>query len=574
MADSSLDPELLDFLSKSGGSSGTEDPSKLLIKARSFLGGEPRPIYLPGGGDLSMGVGAAPSPGVGSSVGAGGGQMFGGKADLATGSRIGGESGANILGLIQKSLGIGEKGADFLNRLLSGGDLGPRGTIGGEGTPQNANTSLSDALRSATGGSVSSLPFGAGSSFTTSPDVLSAFQSMSPAEQELFSAFAGPGVFGDNLGTLGNVGGSLSDALRSGAGAAGGATGAAAGSSGLGTGLSGAGALAALLGLIAQETGNADLGKAASALGVGAGAATTGAGIAATAAGEAVAGGALGAAALPIGAAWLPILALTMATGESPDFSDIATGGRVDPWLTFGNRLGLTTGLENQSLNALATGLPRAQSQADLQSLLDTFKSKVGERVGGFGEGSDPFTIPNLPGAGGSMHEGKQVADFGPEVNMLNKIIGQLRGNLPPTDANQFDYASYFNMPGRGLAGSETLMKATMPDGSVQYGTAADFEANKMNFQARTVEALQPGSPEYDQAASAAGLFQPPPVSSAWQQLVAQLQGGAPAAPSELSPEMISMLARGGTTTPTAGPGTPLPDVYWDFLKQQQQAAA
>lgn len=50
---------------------------------------------------------------------------------------------------IMSLLGLGEKFADKAGKFLGGtGDLGTRGTIGGEGTPQTSDTSLSDTLRS------------------------------------------------------------------------------------------------------------------------------------------------------------------------------------------------------------------------------------------------------------------------------------------------------------------------------------------------------------------------------------------------------------------------------------------
>jgi len=509
------------------------DNDKDLIEALDFLGGGPHKIGMPGGADINVGAGPAPAPGV--NVGTFG-QMLAPGGGGAGGAGVGGlrsdqAGGSDILALLQKSLGAGQKGADFLKRLM-GEDLGTRGNAGG--------SSLSDILRGGPGAASGGLE----RFVDPSTGMMDLSVSPTPSAEFLMDPLSGTGGAPSVPGNF-PIGNATPEAEAVGAGGAG-----AAGTAG--TAGAGAGAVAALLGLLAQETGNADLGKAASALGLGAGAATTGAGIGATAAGEAVAGGAAGAAALPLAAAWLPIMALTMATGESPNFADIATGGREDPWTTFGSRLGQTLGQEGQDLSSLASILPYVNSQAGLNDLLSQFKSSVGQRVGGYGEGAAPFTIPNLPGAGGSAHEGGANVDFGNPVNALNQILGQYSGMLPATAAGGPDIGSMWNQLGENTRR--------------QQARASGFNESLIPFL----------TPE-DAAGLQAAFPEPTPltgtVNPMFQKLIAQMSGGAAPAPgaAAMTPATTAALAGGGGAPE---PGAQLPDVWSDFLKQQQAQAA
>jgi hypothetical protein len=520
---------------------------KELIEALDFLGGGPHKIGFPGGADINVGAGPAPAPGV--NVGTFGRLLSpsgGGPGGAGGGARSDQAGGSDILALLQKSLGVGQKGSDFLKRLL-GEDQGTRGDTGG--------TSLSDVLRSGGGqfGAASGAS-GAGGAEPVGMNLTRTLgETVEPNLEATLQNLLGQGLSPDQImETLGGLEGATSGAQGAGV-AAPEAVGGAGSAGTAGTAGAGAGAVAALLSLLAQETGNADLGKAASALGLAAGGATTGAGVAATAAGEAVAGGTAGAAALPLAAAWLPIMALTMATGESPDFSDIATGGRADPWTTFGSRLGQTLGQEGQDLGSLASILPYVNSQAGLNDLLSQFKSSVGQRVGGYGEGAAPFTIPNLPGAGGSAHEGGANVDFGDPVNALNQILGQYSGMLPATATGGPDIGSMWNQLGENTRR--------------QQARASGFNESLIPFL----------TPE-DAAGLQAAFPEPTPltgtVNPLFQKLIAQMSGGGvpnPTAGSTMPPAIVSALAGGGGT---AEPGAQLPDVWSDFLKQQQAQAA
>jgi hypothetical protein len=109
-----------------------------------------------------------------------------------------------------------------------------------------------------------------------------------------------------------------------------------------------------------------------------------------------------------------------------------------DQYTSFPDRVAKTAHLEGSSLGALIKGMPYIQSQKELSDAISAFKSEVGSRVGGYGEGSDPFSIPNLPGIGARTHgfnTGKSVQDFGPAVNQTQEMVNALRGLLPETFA-------------------------------------------------------------------------------------------------------------------------------------------
>lgn len=99
---------------------------------KDFLG-KPQTIDLTGTsktGDITSEPGALPAP----STGAGAGGRFGGGVSGVSGA----QGVPDIAGYVSK----------LLSAIGQGGDLGTRRTVGGEGTTQDANTSLSDRLRS------------------------------------------------------------------------------------------------------------------------------------------------------------------------------------------------------------------------------------------------------------------------------------------------------------------------------------------------------------------------------------------------------------------------------------------
>jgi hypothetical protein len=138
----------------------------------------------------------------------------------------------------------------------------------------------------------------------------------------------------------------------------------------------------------------------------------------------------MGAAAAPIA---IPLLLASIINmlGGGMDVTDMVTGGRMEPWLAFRANLNQTLGVESDALKRLHDALPYVQSQEELGQLLNTLRRTVGDRVGGYGAGQDLYTVPALPGAGGSSHEGGQVMDYGPAVNYINGLVSQLGQSLP-----------------------------------------------------------------------------------------------------------------------------------------------
>lgn len=548
--------------------------NKDFINALTYLGKGPYNIGMPGGSDIAVGAGPAPAPGV--NVGSFGTLMGGGPAESGAVGKGGTGGGADILGILQNFLKAGGKTADFASKLGGGQPQGLdvlKDMAGGGEIGLGTDTALQ--------GLGTELP---NTALGTTPD-------MSGLLKELQGTLGSSSLQDPTLGL-----GSSGSAFDAGAGAGGGLAG------DIGAGASGAGALSAILGALASATGNSDLAKAGEALGAAgsaAGLAGTGASLASTGgtlAAEGAAGAGLGAGA---GAAAAPIAAMLLATSianmispdSAPGFQDILnTPGIMGNYPFFGPKLAGTLGTENKDINALASALPYATSQKELQDLINTFTGSVANQggVGGYGEGAAPFTVPNLPGAGGSAHEGGQTADFGGEVNLLNSLIGNLKGGLPETgggDAgqlwNQMFAQTSQGAPSSAPGGANTSLTVKMPDGSTQimdpyqyyswYNNAQMTGQNPGDYFGNVIQFGQPG---FDYAG--AGLVPPGNApgapSNAWTQMIAQLTGGPTAGAGSVAGAPI-----GGAPAPgvagAAGPGTPLPDVYQDLLKQLQGAA-
>lgn len=94
------------------------------------------------------------------------------------------------------------------------------------------------------------------------------------------------------------------------------------------------------------------------------------------------------------------------------DMIDPSILGPSEAWRTFGTRLGPTLQGEDAATTGLARSLMGAQGQDAVQRAIAEWKASVGQTVPGFGAGSGPLEMPGLPGATGSRHEGRAVADF------------------------------------------------------------------------------------------------------------------------------------------------------------------
>lgn len=318
------------------------------------------------------------------------------------------------------------------------------------------------------------------------------------------------------------------------------------GSSALGAAGGAAGAATALLGLLASATGDPELKKAAQAAGaaVGVGSlAATGANLAATggtlaaAGASAGIGAAAGAALAPVTAALLIDSILQLAGSEdAPNLIGSMMEGTVGHYPFFGTKLANTLSAEKTNLSALSGALPYVQSQQQLADLLSQYKQRVGQNVGGYGEGSDPYAIPDLPGAGGSAHEGGINADFSPQVTSLNQLIGQLKGGLPATGGG--DAAQLWNqLFTQSIAPSEAPLQVTLPGGGVQYMMPSEYATsyNQMiqpqlqagmwtpGYLSNAIPYGQPGY-NYENAGLLAPGAAPGAPSAAWTTLMGSLK--------------------------------------------------
>lgn len=105
--------------------------------------------------------------------------------------------------------------------------------------------------------------------------------------------------------------------------------------------------------------------------------------------------------------------------------------GPSQAWLTFPQRTGEVLQNTEAANQGLASALASATTPEEIQSAIATWKGAIGQRVGGFGEGSGAFDLPGVPGATGTQHEGGAYADFGPEVLGLRSELDAARQGLP-----------------------------------------------------------------------------------------------------------------------------------------------
>jgi hypothetical protein len=319
--------------------------------------------------------------------------------------------------------------------------------------------------------------------------------------------------------------------------------------------------LASILGTLAS--GNPDLAKASGALGAGAGAAgLAGTGIAA---GEAAASGVAPGIATGLGAVAAPLAILSLldqvmklggGEGTGINIADIFTGGAKDPWLTFGKGLQNSLGNEGASAGELSSALPYVQSQDQLKQILDLYKGQVGQSVGGYGAGSDPFTVPGLPGAGGSSHEWGQVANFDNLTNDLNTAIGALKGFLPESGGGPADVlwntlrTNQYRNQQRAQGFNQDVLQYLSPDQQAEMQAAfpgpIDLGQPSSYWNDLISQVMQAGMQQPDIAAIAAP------------------QGAAAPAPAPAAPAQATMIP------PTVSAGAGGPDVYYDFLASQQ----
>lgn len=468
----------------------TSEDEKILTRGLDYLGKEST-IPLTGTSDVKAGATGIPAP-----SGAGGLSGFSGGAGRAAGQAGGEGGGPGALGLTKQAIDAAIKSGKFASQFF-GGET--RGNVGGEGQIQRSDQSLSDVLRSGTGGPsdlsafLSALERGdianqtltvGGGSPMSQLDVLREnlpgvnFSSGVPAAAGAANYFSTP----EGLAALGELG-INTDMLRGAGIVPSGVSGAA---SGLGTAGLGAGAAGAILGLIASLTGDQTLGKAGGALGAAGGAlGTAGALTSALTAAPAVAAaptigaasGALGASsalggvATGAGAALAPVAAMmligsiaNMIDPDSPAAALDMFSGSGNPmetlagdYHTFTPELLQNVGRQGTAFGTLGQALPYVQNKAELGQLLNTYRNYLGTTTGitpeGFGglEGADPsvYSLGKIPGVGPVTH-GQQTptVDFGPQTRALWDQLSQLYGVLPGDPIT-----AQYGQPGGGLTG-------------------------------------------------------------------------------------------------------------------------
>jgi hypothetical protein len=159
---------------------------------------------------------------------------------------------------------------------------------------------------------------------------------------------------------------------------------------------------------------------------------------------------------------------------------------------------------ESTALKTLADILPYVESQEQLANVIADFKTKVYQSgVGGYGEGSGPFEIPNLPGATGTKHELGQKINFDSPIAQLQALINQMQQRLPATGGR--DARSLSNTLGRykqattdvarsGVgATAPPQMLVRMPDGTFTVVTNEEFSPDMV-----VAESVFYGDPRYN----------------------------------------------------------------------------
>ncbi len=233
-----------------------------------------------------------------------------------------------------------------------------------------------------------------------------------------------------------------------------------------------------------------------------------------------------------------------------------------EDWMKFPSEVGQTAGLESQALKALMEGLPYVQSQSQLSDLIGAFRNTVGQRVGGYGEGADPFTIPALPEVGPRTHGvATTPTDFASIVPGTQNLINALRSILPATatgsaaDPLMRDFTQFLNR--RDVAPTEVLTNDPIALAAYQRYPGQFAAGNQIYLQGGpaydsgqpyTPQTVQYGDPGYDYEAShfpAPGQFFGS-ISPYWTQL------GLP----NVIPRYTGPQVSGGPlpTAPAAGP--------------------
>jgi hypothetical protein len=288
-----------------------------------------------------------------------------------------------------------------------------------------------------------------------------------------------------------------------------------------GSATGGVGGVAAILSAIGGLTGNKDISSAAGALSGIPSAALVASQIPALAGSEALAALSANPYTAAIAAAISQIMTLygdiqSGASGESTFLQGLVApipivGGIAsqaidkafrpsEAYQSFPGRVEQTAALEQEGLSALLRGLPYVQSQQELANALKSFESLVGLQVGGYGTGSDPFTVPALPEVGTETHGVRTTpTSFAPQTALVQSLINALRPNLPAAytgpdmgDSYMRDFGQFLNR--RDIAPQQA--------GTPAFMSMSGGEGGPVDVPTGGSGVLMYGDPGYNYAAS------------------------------------------------------------------------
>lgn len=178
----------------------------------------------------------------------------------------------------------------------------------------------------------------------------------------------------------------------------------------------------------------------------------------------------------------------------SKPIADLFGGfGDSKAWQMFPAEVSQTLQLTESSNQGLALALANAQNEGDITKAISEWKSKVGQRVGGFGEGSGALDIPDVPGASGKKHEGGIGANFVPEVAGLRALERAAQMGLPMSERlKAFREAATGAMTPIEKIGADPSGRLLTPEQEAGWKDSLMTQAGGVNPQLRT--ALESGA--------------------------------------------------------------------------------
>jgi TP901 family phage tail tape measure protein len=161
------------------------------------------------------------------------------------------------------------------------------------------------------------------------------------------------------------------------------------------------------------------------------------------------------AAATAIGTGWtgggMIVAAILAAVGAILDFTGIFSKGS-EAWLSFPSRLGETLDKEATVLKGFGADLSKAIDLEGVAKAIDAFRHKIEDEagVGGFYErtkGLGVFSVPGIPGATGTDHEGGLSFNFGPFIQQFQDGINEMLNTVRNTISVDFAKVARESLP-------------------------------------------------------------------------------------------------------------------------------